>query len=108
MKIELLIGDSKGNGRSAMEEAFRHIQRGSISIIGPYSSGSTKEVSRWLSIPSINRAVIGYSATSSELGDSRSNFVRTVPTDDAAANAMAKFMTGVFVSYLSLVGDTVK
>ena len=109
MKIELLIGDSKGNGRIAMAEAFRHIQRGSISIIGPHSSGPTKEVSRWLSIESINRAVIGFSATSSELSEpAYSNFARTVPTDDAAAKAMAKFMTGVFVSYLSLVGDTVK
>ena len=98
MKIELLIGDSKGNAQSAMAEAYRHVQHGSIGIIGPGTSGPTMEVSRWLSIPSIDRAVIGFSATSSELSDSRSNFVRTVPTDDAAANAMAKFMTGVFVT----------
>ena len=99
MKIELLIGDSKGNAQSAMAEAYRHVQHGSIGIIGPGTSGPTMEVSRWLSIPSIDRAVIGYSATSSELSESAfSNFVRTVPTDDAAANAMAKFMTGVFVT----------
>ena len=98
MKIELLIGDSKGNGQIAMEEAFRHIQRGSISLIGPYSSGSTKEVSRWLSIPSINRAVIGYSATSSELSESAfSNFVRTVPTDDVPTRVMVELMKGRFI-----------
>ena len=108
MKIELLIGDSKGNAQSAMTETYRHVQHGSIGFIGPASSGPTLEVSRWLSIPSIDQAVIGYSATSSELSGSRSNFVRTVPTDDAAAKAMAKFMTGVFVSSLRVVGDTVK
>ena len=81
-----------------MAETYRHVQHGSIGLIGPASSGPTMEVSRWLSIPSIDRAVIGFSASSSELSGSRSNFVRTVPTDDAAANAMAKFMTGVFAS----------
>ena len=97
MKIELLIGDSKGNGRSAMAEAYRHIQRGSISLIGPSTSSSTKEVSRWLSIPSINRAVIGYSATSSELSESAfSNFVRTVPTDDVPTRVIAELMKGQF------------
>ena len=95
MKLELLIGDSKGNAQSALAEAFRHIQHGSIGFIGPSSSGPTKEVSRWLSIPSIDRAVIGYSATSSELSDSAfSNFVRTPPTDDIPAKVMAELMKG--------------
>ena len=98
MKIELLIGDSKGNGQIAMEEAFRHIQRGSISIIGPYSSGSTKEVSRWLSIPSVNSAFIGFSATSSELSEpAYSNFARTVPTDDIPIRVMVELMKGRFI-----------
>ena len=98
MKIELLIGDSKGNGQSAMAEAFRHVQHGSIGFIGPSSSGPTMEVSRWLSIPSINRAVIGYSATSSELSKSAfSNFVRTVPTDDVPTRVMVELMKGRFI-----------
>ena len=98
MKIELLIGDSKGNGRSAMAETYRHLQHGSIGIIGPASSGPTKEVSRLLSIPSIDRAIIGYSATSSELSDSAfSNFARTPPTDDIPTRVMAELMKGRFI-----------
>ena len=98
MKIELLIGDSKRNGQSAMAEAFRQIQSGSIGFIGPSSSGPTMEVCSWLSIPSIDRAVIGYSATSSELsGSAFSNFVRTVPTDDIPTKVMAELMKGRFI-----------
>ena len=108
-KIELLIGDSKANKQSAMAETYRHVQQGSIGFIGPSTSSSTIQVSRVLSVPSIDRAVIGYSATSAILSDSAfSNFVRTVPSDDAPAKAMAKFITGVLASCLILFGHTMK
>ena len=81
-----------------MAETFRHVQQGSIGFIGPAFSSSTIQVSRVLSIPSIDRAVIGYSATSSELSDSAfSNFVRAVPTDDVPTIVVAELMKGRFI-----------
>ena len=98
MKLELLIGDSKRQERSAMTEAYRHHNSHSVALIGPASSGPTQAVSRWLSLPAIKpqRALIGYSATSSELSTSEfSNFLRTSPSDDIQAQAMLQLMQGL-------------
>ena len=105
MKLELLIGDSKKEKQIAMAEAHRQVQHDSIAFIGPGSSGATTEVSKWLSIPSVNRGLIGYSATSSELSDSSAfpNYVRTPPTDDVQAVMMAQLMKGRFILDYSIL-----
>ena len=97
-KIRLLIGDTNAKEKNVMGAAFRHIQRGSVAFIGPASSGRTIPVARWLSLPSIDRAIIGYSATSPQLSKKEFwNFLRTPPTDDAPAKLMAKLMKGLLV-----------
>ena len=99
MKLKLLIRDSKREEQVAMGEAFKLVQDGCVALIGPGSSGPTKAVSSLMSkIPPINRAIVGYSATSPELsGDSYSNFLRTPPADDVQAQLMAVLMGGVYV-----------
>ena len=99
MKLKLLIRDSKREEQVAMGEAFKLVQDGCVALIGPGSSGPTKAVSSLMSkIPPINRAIVGYSATSPELsGDSYSNFLRTPPADDEQAKMMAILMRGVCV-----------
>ena len=98
MKLELLIGDTKGQKNDVMAEAFRHVQHGSVVLIGPQTSAHAISVSRWLSLPSIDRALIGHSATSTKLSEPEfSNFVRTIPSDDIPAQAMAKLMKGLLV-----------
>ena len=102
LQIELLVGDSKKKGYIAVPEAHRLVQRGSVALIGPATSGPTMEVSKWLKISSTDRALIGYSATSSELSESLfSNFVRTPPLDDVPAKLMAKLMKGLLVGQIT-------
>ena len=98
LKIRLFIGDTNAHGKSLMAAAFQHIQRGSVAMLGPETSSNTVPVSRWLSVPSIDRAIIGYKATSPQLSESEFfNFVRTPPSDNISAKLMAKLMRGVFV-----------
>ena len=99
MKIELLIGDSKLKEISAMAEAYN--QRDSVALIGPASLEPTEKVSSWLSIPRINRALIGYSVTSRRLGKAV-NFLRTPLSDDFPETVMAKLIKGVYVVGTSL------
>ena len=103
VKIGLLVRDTKLQPKVAMSEVYRQVQRGSVALIGPVSSGPTMEVSRWLSIPSIDRALIGYSATSPKLSDADfSNFLRTPLSDDLPAEVMAKLIKGqLFVHVVS-------
>ena len=70
-----------------MGEAFKLIEQGCVSLIGPASSGPTTEISTLMSkIPPIDRTIIGYSATSPKLSEpSFSNFLRTPPADDVQA-----------------------
>ena len=99
MKLELVIGDSKRQERSALTEAYRHHSR-SVALIGPASSGPSQAVSRWLSLPAVkpHRALLGYSATSPELRASEfSNFLRTPPADDIQAESMVTLMKGLLV-----------
>ena len=81
-----------------MTEMFRHVERGSVALIGPETSSQTIAVSKWLSLPSIDRALIGHIATSTKLSEQEfSNFVRTIPSDDIPAQAMVKLMKGLLV-----------
>ena len=87
----MLIGDTKRQETLALSEAYRHFQKRSVGFIGAASSSPTVAVSKWLSIPSIDRAMISYSATSPELSEPRfSNFLRTPPSDDVPAQLMAQ------------------
>ena len=97
VQLELLIGDIKGQENHAMAQAFRHVQRDSVALIGPKTSSQTISISRWLSLPSIDRALIGHSATSTKLSEPEfSNFVRTISSDAMPAQAMAKLIKGLF------------
>ena len=88
----------KGQEKNVMEDMFRYVERGSVALIGPETSGQAIDVSRWLSLSSIDRALIGHSATSTKLSEPEfSNFVRTIPSDDIPAQAMAKLMKGLLV-----------
>ena len=101
LQLELLIGDIKGQEKNAKEDMFRYVERGSVALIGPETSSQTIAVSRLLSLPSVDRALIGHSATSTKLSDSEfSKFVRTIPSDDIAAQGMAKLMKGLLVDLL--------
>ena len=98
VKLELLIGDTKGQDKNVMAEAFRHVQHGSVALLGAETSGQTITVSRWLSLSSIDLALVGHSATSSELSTSEfSNFLRTSPSDDIQAQTMLQLMKGLLV-----------
>ena len=98
LQLELLIGDIKGREKNAMEEVNRYVEHGSVALIGPETSSQTIAVSRGLSLPSVDRALIGHSATSTKLSEPEfSNFVRTIPSDATPAQAMAKLMRGLLV-----------
>ena len=105
MKLKLLVRDSKAQEEQARTEAFGLTQtHDCIALIGPGSSGPTKEVSTLMStVASIDRAIIGYTATTPDLSAARfSNFLRTVPSDDAQAKLMATLMKGLLVSWTCL------
>ena len=99
MKLKLLVGDSKRQAKQAEAEALRlGIKHGCIGFIGAASSGPTIDVSTWLSIPAIDRAIISYSATSARLSEpSFTNFVRTSLSDVAQLKVIATLMKGLFV-----------
>ena len=103
MKLELLVGDTKRQEKNVMVVAFRHVQRGSVALIGPETCDEAILVSRWLALPSIDRALIGHSATSPQLSEPEfSNFLRTPPSDRFAAQAMTKLMKGLLVAVESV------
>ena len=96
VQLELLIGHDKLEQNQATAEAFRLIQSGSVAIIGPASSGSSLAVASLLSsIPELNRAVMGYWATSPKLTEFL-NYARTPPTDNEVVKYMAQIMRGLF------------
>ena len=106
LQLKMLVRDSKRQAKKATESAFRLTQSGCVgpgdkipplvAVIGPASSGPTMAASNTLSIPSIDRTVIGYSATSADLsGPSFSNFLRTPPSDAVQAQMMATLMKGL-------------
>ena len=100
MKLKLLVGDTKREGMQGVAEAFRLVQRGSIALVGPLTSGVAAEVSKFLSkIPSIDRTVMSYTAASRRLsGPSFStNFLRTQPTSDTRSKVAAQLMKGLSV-----------
>ena len=98
VKLKLLVRDSKGQAHQTLEQVFLLANRGCVGFIGPGSSAPTIEASNWLSIPSIDRALISYSATSPKLSGPRfKNFLRTPPSDVVPAKMMATLMKGLLV-----------
>ena len=98
MKLKLLVGDSKRQAQQAVAETLRLAKYNSIGFIGAALSGPTIEVSNLLSAPTIDRATISYSATSSRLSEpSFTNFVRTPLSDVAQSKMIATLMKGLFV-----------
>ena len=96
VQLELLVRDTKGQKKQAMTEAFLlNRQENCVGYIGPAFSGPAIEVSNFLSLDPINRAMISYVATSPQLSDAQfSNFLRTPPSDVIHAKLMATLMKG--------------
>ena len=95
VKLKLLVRDTKYEGQTAANEASNLAKRGCVGFIGPWASGPTIRVSNLLSIPSIDRALIGYSASSPQLSEHEfSNFLRTKQSDAVFSKLMAKLMKG--------------
>ena len=89
----MLTKDSKQEEKTAISQVYTLAEYDCVAYIGPAASTPTKKVSFFTSIPLIDRAVIGYSATSTELSEPRfSNFLRTPPADDVTAKMMASLM----------------
>ena len=98
VKLELLVRDTKIQTEYALEETYNLVKRNCVGFIGAWDSGTTVEVSKLLSIPSIDRAIIAYSATSSRLSESDfSNVLRTKESDQVPVQVAAELMTGFYV-----------
>ena len=110
LQLELLPRDDKYQVEQTLEEILKLWKSDCIGFIGPTSSGPTIAAATWLSIPSTNRAIVGYSATSPELSHSQfSHLVRTVPADDVPAKLAAKLMKGLsFFIFMYLFGYVIK
>lgn len=101
-KLELLVGDSKIESKHALGAAFTLAKEDCVAFIGAWASGPTMAVSKWLSIPLIDRVLIGPSSTSALLsGPQYSNFLRIPPSDDVPAKLMADLMRGLSLHSLS-------
>ena len=99
MKLKLLVGDSKRQAKQTLAEVLRLAKHNCVGFIGAASSGPTIDASNLLSAPALDRAIISYSATSSQLSKaSFANFVRTPPSDVFQSKMMATLMKGLFVS----------
>ena len=93
MQLELLVKDSKRQETQAQKHVYTLTKSECVAYIGPTASSPAKMVSIMTSVPPKDRAVISYSATSTELSEPRfANFLRTPPADDVRAEIMASFM----------------
>ena len=96
VKLKLLVSDTKTQTKYALEEAYNLAKHNCVGYIGAWNSDTTIEVSNWLSIQSINRAIIAYSASSPRLSEPDfSNVLRTKESDEVLTKLMAKLMTGM-------------
>ena len=101
VKLKLLVGDSKVQSKHALGAAFNLAKQDCVAFIGAWASGPTMAVSKWLSIPLIDRVLLGSSSTSPLLsGPAYSNFLRIPPSDDVPAQLMAKLMKGLLLGAL--------
>lgn len=98
MQIKLLVRDTKRQQKTGIAEVLK-IYKHCVGFISAESSGPTIEISKILSVPTIDRAIISCTATSPALSaDEFSNFGRTCASDAVQAKLMAKMMKGLFVA----------
>ena len=82
--------------KHAEDEASKLANFGCVGYIGPWASGPSIEVAKFLSVHSINRAIVGYAAGSPQLSTDRfSNYVRTNPGVQTKVNLVVKLMKGL-------------
>ena len=96
LQLELLPRDDKYQVEQTIEEILNLVKSDCIGFIGPTSSGPTIAAATLLSLPSMDRAIVGYSASSPDLSHPQfSHFTRTNPADDIPAKLTAKLMKGL-------------
>ena len=101
VKLKLLVSDTKIQTKYALEEAYNLAKHNCVGYIGPWNSDTTIEVSNWLSIQSINRAIITYSASSPRLSEPDfSNVLRTIESDEFPTQLMAELMRGAWYAFV--------
>ena len=97
VKLKLLVRDTRVQTKYALEETYNLAKHNCVGYIGAWNSGTTIEVSNLLSIPSIDRAIIAYSASSPRLSEPDfSNVLRTKESDVVPTKLIAKLMTGMY------------
>ena len=101
LQLELLVRDSKSQVKHAENEASKLVKFGCVGYTGAWASGPSIALAKLLSVESINRAIMGYSAASPQLSkDDFSNYVRTSPS--TAAKLLVKLMKGLSLVYAML------
>ena len=97
MKLKLLVSDTKIQTKYTLEEAYSLAKRDCVGFIGAWTSGTTMQASKLLSISSIDRAIIAYSASSPRLSEPDfSNVLRTKLSDEVGTKLMTKLMRGLY------------
>ena len=82
--------------KHAKDEASKLANFDCVGFIGPWASDSSMEVFKLLSVPSINRGMIGYSASSPQLStDGFSNYVRANPGVQTKVELVVELIKGV-------------
>ena len=103
-QLELLVRDTKTEPKHAADEASELVKFGCVGYMGASNSGASIEVAKLLSVHSINRAMIGYSAGSPQLGTDRlSNYLRTNPGVQTKVNLVVKLMKGLCLFLLGWI-----
>ena len=98
MKLKLLVRDTKLQTEYALQEVDNLARHNCVGYIGAWKSDTTIEVSELLSIPSIDRTITAYSASSPRLSEPAfSNVLRTKESDEIQAKLMAKLMSGLYL-----------
>ena len=103
-QLELLVRDSKMQVEHAKDEASKLATFGCVGYIGPWASGASIEVAKFLSVQSINRAIVGYAASSPQLATDRfSNYVRTNPGVQTKVELVVKLIKGLCLFILGWI-----
>ena len=97
-QLELLVRDSKSQVKHAENEASKLVKFGCVGYTGAWASGPSIALAKLLSVESINRAIMGYSAASPQLSkDDFSNYVRANPKVET--KMVVKLMKGLSLVY---------
>ena len=97
-QLELLVRDTKLQVKHAENEASKLVKFGCVGYTGSWASGPSIALAKLLSVESINRAIMGYSAASPQLSkDDFSNYVRANPKVET--KMVVKLMKGLSLVY---------